>query len=239
VSPGEQRIAFDTLTEADLVACLRRGDSGAFAAVIQHHNQRLFRIARSVVGDDAEAEDVVQETYVRAFAKVTHFRGEASISTWLTRIALNEAIDRVRRRRPQVDLRLVESPGSHMEEGAMSPKPDSTHTDPEKAAAIAEIRRLIESAIDRLPEAFRVVFVMRDIEEMSIDETSTHLGLKPETVKTRLHRARRLLRTQLEDTLAAATTEAFPFAGQRCAAITDAVLARLATMSANQVTPPV
>jgi RNA polymerase sigma-70 factor, ECF subfamily len=232
---SEQSIDYDTLTDADLVAFLKRGDAAAFGAVIQRHNQRLFRIARSVVGDDAEAEDVVQETYVRAFASLSRFRGEASLSTWLTRIALNEAIDRVRQKRPQVELKLVEAPGTYLEQTAMSFKPDSAADDPEKATAVAEIRRLIESAVDRLPEPFRVVFVMREIEEMSVEETSSYLDLKPETVKTRLHRARLLLRAQLEDTLSAAVTEAFPFAGKRCASMTEAVLARLAAIAERPI----
>ena len=207
------------LSDEALVALLKRGDRAAFGVVIQRNNQRLFRIARSVLRDDAEAEDVVQETYVRAFASLSTFRGDAQLSTWLTRIALNEALDRIRRRRPQVELRLVDD-----DAGATLA---ASAKDPERDAARAEIRRLVENAVDGLPEAFRTVFVLRDMEELTTEETAAYLGLKPETVKTRLHRARRLLRAGLEDVLAAALSDAFPFAGARCARMTEVVLARL------------
>lgn len=211
----------EALPDAELIAHLRRGHRQAFAIVIQRHNRRLFRVARSVIRDDTEAEDIVQETYVRAFAGLAQFRGDAALATWLTRIALNEALDRLRRRRPQVDLALVDAPGAGVEGGRAGP------SDPERSAARSEIRHLVEAAVDRLPEPFRLVFVMREIEEMSVEETAAQLGLKPETVKTRLHRARRLLRDRLEDTLAAALNDSFPFGGRRCAAMTEAVLQRL------------
>ncbi len=209
----------ESLSDTDLVARIRNGDHMAFATIMRRHNQRLFRVARSITRDDAEAEDVVQESYVRAFASLSGFRGAAKLSTWLTRIALNEALDRVRSRRPQVELHLVDD-GADAAAGAGA-------ADPEKDAARAEIRRLVEDAVDALPDIFRVVFVLRDVEELSIEETAAFLDLKPETVKTRLHRARRMLRARLEDALAAALTEAFPFAGARCSGIVAAVLARL------------
>ena len=208
-----------SLSDAELAPLLQRGDRAAIALVVRRHNQRLFRAARSVTRDDAEAEDVVQETYVRAFAGLSRFRGESRISTWLTRIAINEALDRMRRRKPQVELHVVddESP----------PSGSGTRDDPERDAARAEIRRLVERALDELPEAFRVVFVLRDIEELTIEETADYLGVRPETVKTRLHRARRLLRARLDDALASALDDAFPFAGARCDRMTEAVLRRL------------
>jgi RNA polymerase sigma-70 factor, ECF subfamily len=214
-----------TLSDEALVGLVRAGDRSAFAAVIQRHNQRLYRVARGIVRDDSEAEDIVQETYVKAFARLGAFRGEAKLSTWLTRIAVNEALDRLRSRKPEVDLRLVDGPGAKLDDAAFALT--AAPASPEQSAARSEIRGLVESAVDALPETFRIVFVMRDIEEMSIDETAAHLGLKPETVKTRLHRARRLLRDRLEDTLAAALADSFPFGGKRCAGLTAAVLARL------------
>ena len=220
------RLDHEAMADADLVPLLQRGDRGAFATVIQRHNQRLYRVARSVVRDDSEAEDIVQETYVRAFAAIGTFRGEAGLATWLTRIALNEALDRARRLRPQVELAVVDAAENRME-GSMTSFRSPTGADPEQAAAQAEIRRLVESAVDELPAPFRSVFVMRDIEEMSIEETAAYLDLKPETVKTRLHRARRLLRDRLEDRLSAALSDSFPFRGPRCAGMTKAVLARL------------
>jgi RNA polymerase sigma-70 factor (ECF subfamily) len=220
-------VDFDMLAEGELVARARRGEREAFAAIIQRNNRRLYRVARGVLRDDTEAEDVVQETYVRAFSAIGQFRGEAGLSTWLTRIALNESLDRLRRRRPSVGLAAIDEPENRREDRVVRLHPAMADANPEKAAALSEIRALVERAVDDLPEAFRLVFVMRDIEEMSIEETAAQLGIRAETVKTRLHRARRLLRGRLEDSLAAALTDSFPFGGTRCALTTTAVLQRL------------
>jgi RNA polymerase sigma-70 factor (ECF subfamily) len=227
MQPALNAIDYETLTDAELLPRLQRGERAAFGAIIQRHNRRLYRVARGVLRDDNEAEDVVQETYVRAFGSIAAFRGEASLSTWLTRIALNEALDRKRRRRPEVDLAVLDDPKNRLEDSVVPLFPSQAEGNPEKQSARAEIRRLVEAAVEALPETFRLVFLMRDIEEMSVEETATHLGLKPETVKTRLHRARRILRGRLEDTLAAALTDSFPFAGDRCAAMTERVMKRL------------
>lgn len=215
----------ETLDEAALVALARTGDGAAFRVLMQRGNQRLFRIARGVVRDDAEAEDVLQESWVRAFSALGAFRGEAGIMTWLTRIVLNEARGRLRRRRPMVDIDRFD----RAQEGAqVIPFPTSPVVEtPEAEAARAEIRRLLEHAVDDLPETFRMVFILRDIEGCSIEETAADLDLKPETVKTRLHRARRLLREALDAKLGASLGGAFPFLGPRCQRITDTVLARL------------
>ncbi len=217
----------EAIGDAELVHLARQGNGRAFRTIMQRHNRRLYRVARSVLRDDAEAEDVVQEAYLRAFAALTEFRGDAALSTWLTRIALNEALGRLRRRRPIVALESVDA--VHQRSGAqiyLFPLMN-TDSDPERMAAQREVRRLLERAIDDLPEPFRVVFVMRDVEEMSTVETASQLGLRPETVKTRLHRARRLLRRALDGKLRSALTDTFPFDGVRCARITDTVLARL------------
>jgi RNA polymerase sigma-70 factor, ECF subfamily len=222
-----ERHDFAGWPDADLVVLARSGEGAAFAAIMQRYNRRLYRAARSIVRDDAEAEDVLQEAYVRAFAALGTFRGEASLSTWLTRIVLNEALGRVRRQRPTEELdvldRSVERGGMRV---VMFPGVSSI-PDPESAAARAEVRRLLEEAVDELPDAFRLVFVMRDVEGLSIEETATHLGIRPETVKTRLHRARKQLREALDDRLATVLKDTFPFLGARCTRITDAVLARL------------
>jgi RNA polymerase sigma-70 factor (ECF subfamily) len=194
---------------------------------MQRHNRRLFRVARGVLNDEAEAEDVVQEAYVRAFTHLDGFRGEARLSTWLTRIALNVALGRLRRRRLMVDLKDIDAISDQGEARVIYLPSARQDSDPEAAAARAEVRRLLERAVDQLPDPFRMVFVLRDIEEMSIEETAAHLGLRPETVKTRLHRARRLLRQSLDRTLSSAVSELFPCAGARCARITEAVLERL------------
>ena len=214
------------LGEAELVRRALARDGEAFRVIMQRHNRRLYRVARGVVHDDSEAEDVVQEAYVLAFSNLAKFRADASLATWLTRITLNEALGRLRRRRPTVDLSILDSPQG---EGAqVIPFPTMpSNEDPERKAAQHEIRGLIEQAIDELPEIFRVVFVMRAVEDMSIEETAEFLNLRPETVKTRLHRARKLLRQALDEKLAPALTDVFPFDGSRCFNMTDRVLARL------------
>jgi RNA polymerase sigma-70 factor (ECF subfamily) len=173
---------------------------------------------------DAEAEDVVQETYVRAFTHLEQFRGDSGLSTWLSRIAMNEALGRLRRQRPSVEL-------SSLPQGALEAQiiqfPFTSAEDPEKSMAQREIQRVVEHAIDELPEPFRLVFMTRVIEGMNVEETAEILGLKPETVKTRLHRARNLLRENVEKKIGPVVMEAFPFAGKRCERLTDAMLKRL------------
>jgi RNA polymerase sigma-70 factor (ECF subfamily) len=217
--------------DSDLVALVLAGDGPAFAAIMTRYNQRLFRVARGVVRDEAEAEDVLQEAYVRAFAALPDFRGEAGLGTWLTRIVLNEALGRMRRRRPTEQLDVLDQ-DVQTGDSRVVMFPGVNAPNPEAAAARSEVRRLLERAIDDLPEAFRLVFVMRDIEEMSIDETAANLAIRPETVKTRLHRARRLLRKNLDDKLSTVLRDTFPFQGARCARITQAVMARLGLESA-------
>jgi RNA polymerase sigma-70 factor (ECF subfamily) len=221
------RTRHDALSDAELVRLAQAGERDAFRVIMQRGNQRLFRMARSVVRDEAEAEDVVQEAYARAFAAIGGFRGDASVMTWLTRITLNEAHNRLRRRRPTVGLEALETAQNEGAEVISFPTA-MTGANPEEDASRAEIRRLIERAVDDLPDAFRSVFILREIEECSVEETAASLELKPETVKTRLHRARRLLRQALEEELAMTMTGAFPFLGPRCDRITNAVLERLA-----------
>lgn len=220
------QLPYAAMDEAELVSRARAGDREAFRAIMQRCNQRLFRIARGVVRDEAEAEDIVQEAYVRAFAGLGAFRGDAGVFTWLTRITLNEANGRLRKRRNNVELETVEaiqSRGAHL---IMFPSVDPAAT-PELDAARLQARRMLESAIDELPADFRMVFIMRDVEECSIAETALALGIREETVKTRLHRARRMLRGALSERLASTMTEAFMFMGARCARLSESVLARL------------
>jgi RNA polymerase sigma-70 factor (ECF subfamily) len=180
----------------------------------------MARIAQNILKNDSEAEDVVQEVYVRAFEHLSEFLGESTLATWLTRIAINEAQGRLRRQRPTVDLAVLDSEGNGMSETSPFPM-TAPNSDPERITAQREVRRLMERAIDKLPDAFRVVFVMRLVEEMSIEETASFLGLQEETVKTRLHRARHLLRQALDVQLAPALKDSFPFDGARCARIAD------------------
>jgi RNA polymerase sigma-70 factor, ECF subfamily len=209
-------------SDSELLERARQGDAAAFAALIRRHDKHLYRIVRSVLRDDYEAEEAVQETYLRAFTGLRGFRGAASLQTWLTRIALNEAVRRRRRSRALLDLDALHA----AQERSRKPLPSSLiarELDPERAAAHGQIRELLERAIDDLPAAFRIVFVMRDVEEISTEDTANLLGIRQQTVKTRLHRARRMLRQRLGDELEAALKDVFPFEKPRC----DALVGRL------------
>ena len=226
MTAAAETLDYAGLPEAQLVALAQAGRREAFAAIMRRGNQRLFRIARAVVRDESEAEDVLQEAYVRAFAGLAAFRGEASVFTWLTRIVLNEAQGRLRRRRDTVELSALEA--AQADSGQILAFPAAfAAADPERDAARAEARRLLERAVDELPEAFRLVFVMREVEDCSVEETARALGVRPGTVKTRLHRARRLLRRSLDARLATVMSGAFPFLGARCNRVTAKVLARI------------
>ena len=210
---------YDALTEEALLVLLRRRDSLAFRQVMTRNNQRLFRTARAFMRSDADAEDVVQEAYVCAFEQLDTFRGDAALSTWLVRIVVNEARQRQRNEKPRVAVDTLE----YLSPSAVVVTFPGTE-DPSMTAARAELRHLLEDAIDALAPDFRAVFMLREIEECSIDETAAALGLRPETVKTRLHRARRFIRTLLEQRVASSLKEAFHFQGARCARITNRVL---------------
>lgn len=212
-------------SDAELVALALARDEVAVRAILKANNRRLYRLARGILRNDAEAEDVVQETYVRAFTHLTEFRGASSLSTWLSRIALNEALGRLRRERLGVELNAL-SENAH--NAQIIPFPlTSAEDDPEKSMARREIQHVIEDAIDELPGAFRLVFIARVVEGMSVEETAATFELKPGTVKTRLHRARTMLRDNVEKKIGPVVMEAFPFAGRRCDRLTEAVLKRL------------
>src|SRR5947209_4435940 len=212
--------------EADLIARARRKDASAVTLIIRQQNQRLYRIARSILRDDFEAEDALQEAYIRAFTSLDSFRGESRLGTWLARIVMNEALGRLRRRKPNVAFEAVANAQEKSAEIIRFPAANP-ELDPETTMAQREIRALLERAIDALPEAFRTVLVARLIEGMSIEETAEPFGIRPETVKTRLHRARRLLKDEMEKQIGPAMGDAFPFAGRRCERLTDTVLSRL------------
>jgi RNA polymerase sigma-70 factor (ECF subfamily) len=220
-----QRAFAERLNDEDLVRLAPERDEAAVRAITSRYNRRLFRIARSILRNDAEAEDVVQETYVRAFTGLDLFRGDAAFGTWITRIAMNEALGRLRRRRPTVDW---ETYGANRNEAEIINFPASAASiDPEKTMAQSEVRAVLEHAIDELPDAFRAVFVTRIVEGMSVEETADLFGLQPETVKTRLHRARVLLRAELDRQLGPALTSTFPFGGRRCERMTEMVVHRI------------
>jgi RNA polymerase sigma-70 factor (ECF subfamily) len=207
-----------------LLARARDRDEAAIRSIMQSNNRRLYRLARGILRNDGEAEDVVQETYVRAFTHLDSFRGDSSLATWLARIAMNEASGRLRGQRHGIEWTSL--PAGTIE-AQIIPFPLSASPDPEKAMAQREIQTVVEHAIDELPEAFRLVFISRVVEGMNVEETAEILGLKPQTVKTRLHRARTMLRENVERKIGPVVMEAFPFAGKRCERLTNAVLKRL------------
>jgi len=211
--------------DAELVQHVRDRDEVAIRSIMQSSNRRLYRLARGILRNDGEAEDVVQETYVRAFTHLESFRGDSSLATWLARIAMNEALGRLRRQRPNVEWTTL--PPGVLEAQVIRFPRSVTSEDPEKSMAQREIQHVVEHAIDELPEAFRLVFITRVIEGMNVEQTADILGLKPETVKTRLHRARNMLRDNVERKIGPVVMDAFPFAGKRCERLTEAVLKRL------------
>ena len=215
----------------DLARRIAARDERAFESMMRAHNRMLFRLARSILKDDAEAEDALQEAYIAAYRGIGGFRGGAKLSTWLARIVINEAYARLRKRRntaPVIALDAVGASRDHgnsgLEEGAMA---DETMERPDMAAMRAELRRMLERRIDELPEQFRTVYVMRDVEELSVEETAQCLDLPPATVRTRAFRARALLREALARDVDTATLGAFGFAGERCDRIVAHVLQRV------------
>lgn len=220
-------------SDEELVSLARGGDASAFREIMQRNNRRLFRVARSVLKVDSDAEDAVQEAYVRAFANLDGYAGAAALSTWLTRIALNVALAHLRRRRTMIDLDDLVAGTAAAGDGHSSsrvipfPMAQPESGSPEHVAARTEIRRVLERAIDGLPDPFRGPFLMCVVEQMTVEEAASCLGVPVSTVKTRVHRAKRRLRDALEKRLASALLDTFPFAGTRCARLSDAVLRRL------------
>jgi RNA polymerase sigma-70 factor (ECF subfamily) len=200
-------------TDAELVAKILSGDLGALETLMRLHNRTLFRTARAILRNDADAEDAVQDAYVQAYRKLGTFRGESKLSTWLVRIAANEALMR-RRRNPR-------SPEAPEQQEAVSQAP-GPHDDAERA----QMRRLLEAHIDALPDPYRAVFVLRAVEELDVSETAAALGIPEATVRTRYFRARGLMRSWLRDRIDH-TADAFAFAGARCDRIVRQVLALL------------
>ena len=213
-----------SLTDEEVVTRVLAGETGLYELLMRRYNQRLFRVTRSVLKDDAEAEDVTQDAWVRAYEHLGQFAGKAKFATWLTKIALYEALARVRSQRRFATV----SPSRGLEPERMDMESfESPQQDPERQAISAQMRQLMESAIDRLPENYRSVFVLREIESMSTAETAECLDISEEAVKTRLHRSRALLRRDLFERAGAAAGSAFSFLGQRCDRMVANVMARV------------
>jgi RNA polymerase sigma-70 factor (ECF subfamily) len=209
-------IADAAMPDADIVARVLAGDTAFYELVMRRYNRLLFRLARGIVRDDDEARDVVQAAYVRAYYHLDQFRGPEGFKAWLARIAINEALGRARR-----------APEMAYAEQHVLALPDLLAIGPETAASGRDLLRILQAAIDGLPEEFRQVFMLRGVEQLSIAETAELLGIKPATVKTRFHRARRMLQEMLHRKLDDVVRDTFPLAGQRCDAIVATVLARI------------
>ncbi|MBD8064960.1 RNA polymerase sigma factor [Devosia sp. PTR5] len=221
----DQERDVSSLDDEALVDLARHRVEAAVRTLIQRHNQRLFRTARAILRSDSEAEDVVQASYVKAFTHLDGFRGDAAFSTWITRIALNEALGRARTRRPTVGVEHIEL--QQEQAGGEIIFLSAAAADPEQEMARHEIRGLLEGAIDELPDAYRLVLVLRDVEGLSVEETAVQLAIKPDTVRSRLFRARRLLRIAIEQQAKGSFAALFPFDGARCVSMADRVIEAL------------
>jgi len=209
---------------AELAARAAHGDGAAFEALMRRYNRMLFRTARAILRDDADAEDALQEAYIQAYRSLGSFRGDAQLSTWLARIVANEALQRLRKHARRAEIVPLQPAADAELEQVSDTERDRA---PEVGAARAEMRRLLETQIDALPDAYRAVFMLRSVEELSVEETAAVLELAPATVRTRLFRARSMLREALAQKIDLACEDAFSFAGERCDRVVARVLARL------------
>ncbi|HUW38404.1 MAG TPA: RNA polymerase sigma factor [Rhodocyclaceae bacterium] len=215
------------LPDIEVARRIAAGDLDALRALMRRYNQTLYRAARSVLRDDAEAEDAVQEAYLLAYRAMARFRGDAKLATWLVRIVVNEAIGRVRKRKRRAEVIGLNGDTAQYAEATEANMNEVSPEQPEHVALRAETRRLLEAKIEQLPDSFRTVFVLRALEEMSVEEAAACLGIPPATVRTRYFRARGLLREALAREIDFSFSEAFSFAGARCDRIVASVLERL------------
>lgn len=222
----QARVDYDALPDLEVARLCGRRDPRAVRHVLTANNQRLFRTAWSILKNRAEAEEAVQAAYLSAFASMERFEGRSSLATWLTRIVVNEALGRLRaetRRRAHLNgegVTMLDSYREKLMAGSQPPQPDAS-------VAREQLRILLERAIAALPDSFRTVFILREIEDLSVEETAEALGIPPGTVKTRLLRARRRLQESLAPEVHSALSGTFPFAGADCAALTERVMAAL------------
>jgi RNA polymerase sigma-70 factor (ECF subfamily) len=216
-------VAAAELSDEAIVERVRGGDAGLYEILMRRHNQRLYRTIRAILRDDRDVEDVMQLAYVNAYRHLDQFRGQAQFATWLTRIAVNRAIRSGRSERRHLELVTKEGEVDLASERMPAPGPD-----PEHEAYGHELKTVLESLIDELPDAFRLVFVLREVEGLSTAETAASLSVNEDTVKTRLHRAKRLLRDRLERALGPAAAEVYPFHLSRCDRVVAGVMAKIA-----------
>jgi RNA polymerase sigma-70 factor (ECF subfamily) len=210
--------------ELSMARAIARGDQRAFGDLMRRHNQRLYRLARTVLRQPQEAEDALQEAYLQAYRAMGEFRGDSSLSTWLCRLVLNECLGRRRRqeRRQNILPITADTP-----EQTMNAVLNDDLERPDREAARAQMRDLLERRVDELPESFRVIFVLRSVEDLSVEETARCLDLPEATVRTRHFRARSLLREALARQIDLAEGDLYEFGGTHCQAIVERVLKRL------------
>ena len=217
-----ERLKSESLTDEEVVNRVRAGETALYEVIMRRYNQRLYRVARAILHNDVEAEDVMQDAYVRAFTHLGQFAARAPFSSWLTRIAVNEALARRRSSNQHQEVDATEFDGEiSMQDLYKSP-------DPERSASSAQLRGFLEQAVLDLPEQYRTVIMLRDIEEMSTAETAEALDLTIENVKIRLHRGHLMIRNWLFERIGAKAKEAFPFMGMRCDRVVQTVFDRLA-----------
>jgi len=211
----------DDLSIATRVAA---GDRAAFALLMRRHNQRLYRLARAVLRDDAEAEDALQDAYLHAYRSIGEFRGEAALATWLSRLVLNECLGRVRRTARRQNVVPIVSADAQPEADSIAA---DTPERPDMTVARAQMRKLLEQKLDELPESFRAIFILRSVEEMSVEETAACLGVREATVRSRHFRAKSLLREALAQEIDLAERDVFEFGGRHCDGLVERVLSEL------------
>jgi RNA polymerase sigma-70 factor (ECF subfamily) len=230
--PNTFSILSDASSDAELVGLAMAGNDAAFALIMRRHNRLLFRSVRSILKNDDDTQDAVQEAYLRAWRALASFRADAKLSTWLVRIAVNEALGRLRSTSAQVlPLHAALDADGEILEATMPANPDE---EPESSAMRSQIRQQIEARIDTLPDQFRTVFMLRGVEELSVEEVSAALDIPEATVRTRFFRARGMLREGLSRDIDMALADAFSFAGPRCDKIVAGVLATMTKERASQ-----
>ena len=210
------------LRDEEIVRRVLEGETALFEVIMRRYNQRLYRVSRVILRDDAEAEDVMQDAYVRAYEHLDQFAGRAAFSTWLTRIALHEALARKRRRKPMQELDALQEMKGDSMSILKSSKPD-----PEAETAQSQVRQLLEGAIQALPEHYRVIVVLREVEEVDVAETAEALGVSESLVKTRLHRAHAMLRRELHARARGRIADLYAFHATRCDRVVKTVFERI------------
>jgi RNA polymerase sigma-70 factor (ECF subfamily) len=233
VTPPAQ--AREELSDEQVVERVLAGETPLFEILMRRYNQRLYRVARAILRDDSEAEDVMQEAYVRAYQHLNQFAGRAKFSTWLTRIAVHEALARSYRRNRFADLASQDRATGDLETADPMSNIPSKNPNPEQDVASSELRALLEKSILNLPESYRSVLMLRDMEEMSTAETAECLQISEENVKVRLHRARALLRRELYAQTGRSFTESFQFHAVRCDRVVRNVFDRIAQLTRSEI----